>query len=139
MIPGLFIELDALPLTPNGKIDRKALPEPDFQARQSIANYVAPRNQLEQQIAQIWLEVLGLKQVGIYDNFFELGGHSLIGTKLVARLSQLVETKLSLRILFELSTIAELAQRVETLRCATQVFQQNNNSDNLDDYEEGEI
>ena len=139
MVPGFFVELETLPLTPSGKIDRRALPEPDFDSRQSTIDYIAPRNALEEQVTQIWLEVLGHKQIGIHDNFFELGGHSLIGVKLVARLSQLLEIKLPLRVLFEASTIAELAQRIETIRSANQVFQHNNHADDLNGYEEGEI
>ena len=76
MIPSYFIDLDAIPLTENGKIDRKALPEIDATA--IIKNeYVAPRNEIEEQLAQIWQEALGIEKIGITYHFFELGGHSL--------------------------------------------------------------
>jgi hypothetical protein len=78
MVPSAFVMLDALPLTPNGKVDRKALPDPDsiplFSGRKLQSHYVAPRDELEQTMVDIWQDLLGIKQVGIHDNFFELGG-----------------------------------------------------------------
>jgi amino acid adenylation domain-containing protein len=86
MIPSVWVELDALPLTPNGKINRKALSIPDFDLTGN--NYIAPRTLTEIKIAQIWQEVLNLKQVGIDDNFFELGGHSLLATQVASKIRQ---------------------------------------------------
>ncbi|MFX6118944.1 phosphopantetheine-binding protein, partial [Acinetobacter baumannii] len=72
MVPAQVIALDRLPVTPNGKLDRRALPAPVWETQ----GYVAPRNENETLLAQVWQEVLGVEQVGIHDNFFELGGHS---------------------------------------------------------------
>ncbi|WP_175653603.1 non-ribosomal peptide synthetase, partial [Pseudomonas sp. Marseille-P9899] len=86
MVPAQWLFLDQLPLTPNGKLDRKALPQPDV--AQAQATYVAPRSELEQQLAAIWCDVLKLKQVGLTDNFFELGGDSIISIQVVSRARQ---------------------------------------------------
>ncbi|HVI46052.1 MAG TPA: non-ribosomal peptide synthase/polyketide synthase [Chitinophaga sp.] len=84
MAPALWVPLEEIPLTNNGKIDRKALPEPaDTGATQH--NYVAPRNEAEHALANIWKELLGIQQVGIHDNFFELGGDSIITIQVVSR------------------------------------------------------
>ncbi|MBE9167115.1 amino acid adenylation domain-containing protein [Pleurocapsales cyanobacterium LEGE 06147] len=113
MIPSFWVELAALPLTPNGKIDRKSLPLPDPSAITLKENYIAPRTPTEEKIADIWREVLNLKQVGIHDNFFELGGHSLLATQVVSKIRQSWSVELPLRKLFELPTIAELAVELE--------------------------
>ena len=73
MVPAAIIGLTSLPLTPNGKVNRKALPEPDFSDLQSNTHFVAPRTPQEQNIADIWAQVLKLEQVSIHDSFFELG------------------------------------------------------------------
>lgn len=139
MVPSLFIKLDSLPLTPNGKIDRKALPKPEVFLAELATNLVEPRNETEEKIAQIWKEVLGLEKVGIHNNFFELGGHSLLGTKMIARLSKAFDVNFPLRTLFEIPTIAELAQRVETIRLVTQSVQKITDLPLDEDEEEGEL
>ncbi len=106
MVPTAFILLDAFPLTPNGKIDRRALPVPDLQSQ---GEYIAPRNPIEEKMAQIWGEVLKLKRVSIEDNFFELGGHSLLATQVISRLQETFEIVVPLRYLFESPTIAQLS------------------------------
>ncbi len=113
MIPTVLMRLDALPLTANGKVDRRALPAPE-QAR-SQAEYVAPRTELEEQVARIWSQVLGLPRVGVLDNFFELGGHSLNATQITSRTQQALGVRVPLRSLFEDPTIAGLAQTVQHL------------------------
>ncbi|MEH2049309.1 MAG: amino acid adenylation domain-containing protein [Nostoc sp.] len=138
MVPTIFMALEAMPLTPNGKVDRKALPKPDASRPELEANYVAPRTPIEQQIADIWTQVLNVKQVGIYDNFFELGGYSLLGIQVVSRVRQALQAEILMSNLFELPTVAELAERVETLRWATQGVQ-TADSETADDYEEGEL
>ncbi|UXE58892.1 MAG: non-ribosomal peptide synthase/polyketide synthase [Woronichinia naegeliana WA131] len=106
MVPNAFVILDALPLTPNGKIDRRALPAPDLQGK---GEYIAPRNPIEEKLAQIWAEVLKLERVSIEDNFFELGGHSLLATQVISRCQEAFEIALPLRYLFESPTIAQLS------------------------------
>ncbi|MFI0772729.1 alpha/beta fold hydrolase, partial [Streptomyces sp. NPDC021218] len=86
MVPSSMVFLEILPLTPNGKVDRRALPAPDGGRPELREEYVAPRTQVEELIAGVWSEVLGIERVGIHDNFFDLGGHSLQVAKVVNRL-----------------------------------------------------
>ncbi len=116
MVPIAFVVLERLPLTPNGKVDHKALPAPDTSRPELDNAFVAPRTAVEQVLAQIWSELLGLTQVGIYDNFFSLGGHSLLATQVVARLRAAFGVELPLRRLFEAPTIGTLAQQVSAAR-----------------------
>lgn len=115
MVPAVFIPLEKLPLTPSGKIDRRALPEPDIVRSDMNATYVAPRNSTEQRIAEIWQQVLKLERLGIHDNFFDLGGHSLLATQVLSRLRLSLDVDLPLRTFFEVPTIADLAERIETI------------------------
>ncbi|OBQ12654.1 amino acid adenylation domain-containing protein [Anabaena sp. AL09] len=112
MIPAAFVFLENLPLTANGKINRRALPVPDTSQRNLEVDFVLPSTDTEQELADIWTEVLKLKQVGINDNFFELGGHSLVATQVISRLREVFFLDFPLRYLFENPTIAELAQKV---------------------------
>ncbi len=108
MVPSIFMLLDALPLTPNGKIDRRALPS----ASPSPAvedTFVAPQDELELQLTQIWQDVLSVESIGIHDNFFELGGHSLLGVRLVAQIEKALHQSLSVASLFQAPTIEQLA------------------------------
>src|SRR5205085_6382755 len=77
MVPSSFVLLEALPLTPNGKVDRLALPAPAQVRGEAEEPFVAPRTPIEEVLAGIWAEVLGLERVGVFDNFLEIGGHSL--------------------------------------------------------------
>jgi acyl carrier protein len=113
MVPSAFVLLDALPLSPNGKIDRRALLAPDQTRPELVEPFVAPRNPLEEVVAGIWAEVLGLEQVGIHDHFLELGGHSLLATQIMSRLQDIFPLELPLRYLFESPTVAGLAERIE--------------------------
>ncbi|MBE9216799.1 non-ribosomal peptide synthetase, partial [Plectonema cf. radiosum LEGE 06105] len=113
MVPGAFITLEALPLTPNGKVDRKALPLPDTLRPELQETYVAPQTNIEKQLANIWVKVLGLDKIGINDNFFELGGHSLLATQVISRINKTFNIELPLRRLFEFSTLAKLAKIIE--------------------------
>jgi amino acid adenylation domain-containing protein len=119
MIPLAFVVLEAIPLTPNGKIDRKALPIPDSSYFSLEASFVAPRTSIEEVLAAIWSNLLGLEQVGIHDNFFELGGHSLLATQVISRLRETFSVELPVRCLFEAPTIAELGESIEASRSQT--------------------
>lgn len=112
MVPSAFVMLKSLPLTANGKIDRKKLPVPEQIPPELAATFVAPRNQTEEAIAQIWVEVLAVERVGIYDGFFELGGHSLLATQIISRIRQTLQVELSLRQFFDTPTVADLAVMV---------------------------
>ena len=89
MIPSAFVPLEALPLTASGKIDRLALPDPDTLAADREASYVAPRDEVETEIARIWSELLGVERVGIHDDFFDLGGQSLLAAQVIMRVRRL--------------------------------------------------
>ena len=110
MIPSAFLLLDELPLTPNGKVDRKALPAPDSMRRLEDETYVAPRNAVEETLAGMWAQLLGVERVGVFDNFFDLGGHSLLATRLLSSLRKIFRLELTLREVFEAMTIARLAE-----------------------------
>ena len=116
MIPSFFVFLERFPLTPNGKIDRNALPSTDGERPQLDQGLVEPRTEIEELIAQVWREVLQLDKIGVHDNFFELGGHSLLATRVVARLRRSFNLDIALRKLFELPTVAGLAQHISLLR-----------------------
>jgi hypothetical protein len=111
MIPGAFVVLDAFPLSPNGKLDRKALPAPDRSAV-TAREYEAPEGVVEEAIAGIWRELLKLESVGRRDHFFELGGTSLLATQFVARLRDAIGVNLALLKIFQVPTLAELAESV---------------------------
>ncbi|SNS01129.1 non-ribosomal peptide synthetase [Flavobacterium sp. ov086] len=111
MVPQLWVTLDAMPLTGNGKLDKKSLPNPDS-SELSSKEYVAPRNETETQLAEIWQNLLGLGQVGIHDNFFELGGHSLLATRLVSMIRKELRIEVSIREVFEHTTISGLGTHI---------------------------
>jgi amino acid adenylation domain-containing protein/non-ribosomal peptide synthase protein (TIGR01720 family) len=112
MVPAAFVLLPALPLNPNGKVERRALPAPLRPAPGMGTDYVAPRTPVEETLAQIWGQVLGLEQIGIHNNFFELGGDSIRSIQIVARANQ-AGLKFTTKHLFQHQTIAELAAVVE--------------------------
>ncbi|HVF59868.1 MAG TPA: amino acid adenylation domain-containing protein [Thermoanaerobaculia bacterium] len=112
MVPTFFVPLSVLPLDPNGKLDRRALPEPVADAS-DLEGMSLPRTPVEELVAGIWAEVLGIERFGVHDDFFELGGHSLLATRIVSRLRRDCGVELSLRRLFEHPTVAELAADVE--------------------------
>ncbi|MFC3653321.1 amino acid adenylation domain-containing protein [Dyella humi] len=108
MIPSAFVPLDVLPVTPNGKLDRKALPAPDGEALAHRA-YEAPQGEIEQRLAEIWSELLGVERVGRHDDFFELGGHSLLVIQLFTRLRDNFGIDIPLAKIINAPTIASLA------------------------------
>jgi amino acid adenylation domain-containing protein len=109
MVPAFFVTLAELPLTPHGKVDRRALPAPERTRAQSEGSYVAARTPVEELLATIWCEVLGLEQVGVHDNFFHLGGDSIRIIQVGAQ-AQKFGLEFSIVQLFEHKTIAALAQ-----------------------------
>ena len=113
MVPEYLIELDKLPLSANGKVDRNALPEIDVSFMSE--EYVAPRNEIEQKLAEIWSDILKIdkSKVGIYDNFFHLGGHSLLAIQLVARIHAKLNCEIIIKNLFDKPKLMDLALFIE--------------------------
>ena len=109
MVPSVYVPLEALPLTPHGKVDRAALPAPAVSLSRAGREYIAPQNDLQQQLVDIWEELFKLHPIGINDNFFELGGHSLQMIMLVARVEERLGKRVSMAELFEDPTIEHLA------------------------------
>ncbi|NOK35298.1 non-ribosomal peptide synthase/polyketide synthase, partial [Corallococcus exercitus] len=112
MVPAAYVALEALPLSTSGKVDRQALPVPDGTGA-ATTEYLAPRTAIEQGVAAIWREVLGVEQVGLQDEFMALGGHSLLATQVISRVRAAFGVELPLRALFESASLEELARRVE--------------------------
>ncbi|RUG33805.1 non-ribosomal peptide synthetase, partial [Pseudomonas aeruginosa] len=110
-VPAHLMLLERMPLTVNGKLDRQALPQPDASLSQQA--YRAPGSELEQRIAAIWSEILGVERVGLDDNFFELGGHSLLATRVISRVRQEQQLDASLKALFERPVLEAFAQGLE--------------------------
>jgi amino acid adenylation domain-containing protein len=113
MVPSAFVTLKEIPLTPNGKIDKRALPAPS-QTRPALReNYLAPRNELEQMLAAMWCEILGLEQVGVRDNFFDLGGDSIRGAIFINRLQERLGEIVHVVVIFTMPSVEQLAQYLE--------------------------
>ena len=110
LVPSAFVSLQAMPLTPHGKVDRAALPVPDYDSFELKHEFTPPSTPAEGMLAEIWTDLLGLKQVGVHDDFFDLGGHSLLIPQLISRINQTFEVEMSLMTFFEKTTISELAQ-----------------------------
>ncbi|HYH80576.1 MAG TPA: phosphopantetheine-binding protein, partial [Longimicrobium sp.] len=111
MVPNAFVPLAALPQTPTGKLDTRTLPAPDYQAGEDA--YVAPRTPVEESLAAMWAEVLGLERVGVHENFFEIGGHSLLAMRIVSRIRESLDGEIGVVALFESPTIDALARVIE--------------------------
>ncbi|BAV05927.1 amino acid adenylation domain-containing protein [Filimonas lacunae] len=112
MIPDYYVQLDSIPLTASGKADKKALPLPDGMeiTRQP---YVAPGNETETKLAEIWSVLLGNDKPGVHDNFFELGGHSLLVMRLVALIREQLGLEVAIRAVFEYPDIESLAKLID--------------------------
>ncbi|WP_299767299.1 amino acid adenylation domain-containing protein [uncultured Dokdonia sp.] len=113
MVPMYYKQLENLPLSPNGKVDRKALALIDAEAVQSTHEYIAPRNEIEEEVASIWCSVFNLTKIGVYDSFIELGGESLMAIQITTRINETFEFKMPLNKIFELKTIAHIASYIE--------------------------
>ncbi len=109
MVPRIYVYVDTMPLSTNGKVNRKALPVPVLDSK---TEFVAPRNEVENILTNIWKEELGIENVGVNDNFFEIGGHSLLLTRVHSRLNKQFQREFSLIDLFTHSTISALAKYV---------------------------
>jgi hypothetical protein len=111
-LPTALVLIETLPLTTSGKLDRRALPDPETDV---VRDALAPRDDLERVLADIWTQVLARNGFGIHDSFFELGGHSLLATQVVSRIRTRLGVDVPLRHVFEHPTIARLAEIVRSL------------------------
>ena len=116
MIPSAFVMLDSLPRTGSGKLDRRALPKPDASGEAETNDSPVLRTPVEESLAGIWAEVLGLRRVGVTANFFELGGHSLLATQVISRVRNQFHIDLPVMTVFEEPTIAGMALRITQLQ-----------------------
>jgi acyl carrier protein len=114
MIPALWLSMESIPLTSNGKVDKRKLPAVDAGELLS-GQYVAPRNQTESVLAEIWQDLLGVDRVGIHDNFFELGGDSIKSIQLISQIKKKFKIKISVKQLFQAKHIIALADYIEVL------------------------
>ncbi len=112
MIPSAFVVMERLPLLPNGKVDRRSLPQPDADGRE----HVPPSTPTEEALAEIWRSLMGVEQVGADDDFFRLGGHSLLATRVAARARDAFGIELPLPVLFQETTLAQLAAWIDRER-----------------------
>ncbi|OBH51703.1 non-ribosomal peptide synthetase [Mycobacterium colombiense] len=110
LVPAAVVAIDALPLTVNGKLDSRALPAPEYRD----SKYRAPGNAIEEVLAGVYADVLGLDRVSVDDSFFDLGGDSLTAMRLIAAVNKSLNTRLGVRTLFDAPTVAHLAPRVRT-------------------------
>src|SRR5262249_47214102 len=118
MLPNAFVILEKMPLTINGKIDKKALMQLEISYINTLAHYIAPRSPEDQDLINIWAEVLKINPVSIsiHDNFFALGGHSLLAIQVIARARALFQVELSLADLFNFLTVEDLIDHIHSLR-----------------------
>jgi acyl-coenzyme A synthetase/AMP-(fatty) acid ligase/acyl carrier protein len=115
MVPSTFVVLESLPVSPNGKLNRRALPDPDNARPELVREFVPPSTPVEQAVAEIFSEVLEVRQVGLHDDFFELGGHSLLATRVVSRLRDRFQIEMTPRFLFESPRVDEMGSRISEL------------------------
>ncbi|MBZ5494749.1 MAG: amino acid adenylation domain-containing protein, partial [Acidobacteriia bacterium] len=112
MVPTAYVRLETIPLTVNGKLDRRALPEPDDAHVQQA--YEAPVGEVEEIVAEIWSDILGVKRVGRWDNFFDLGGHSLLGVLMATWIRHRLGLEVAISELFAHPALADFAAKVQT-------------------------
>ena len=109
MVPAAVVVLEALPLTVNGKLDTRALPAPEYQ---NADRYRAPANAVEEILAGIYAQVLGLERVGVDDSFFDLGGDSLSAMRVIAAINTALDAQLAVRTLFDAPSVRSLSQQL---------------------------
>ena len=126
MIPSAFVQLEAFPLQPNGKLDRRALPATKTMEviEEPMPSHQAPRTPLEQQLMEIWAQILDVPSVGITENFFEIGGHSLLVAQVLTRVRETIGVDLPLRMMFLSPTIERLAEAIERVQQRTSELRQ---------------
>jgi amino acid adenylation domain-containing protein len=115
MVPEIFVRLESLPLSPNGKVDRALLPAPTEENTLRDQEITAPRTDVEKTVANMLGTLLGTDRVDVEGNFFVLGGHSLVGAQLIARIRNTYGVEMSLRVLYEGPTVAQLALEIERM------------------------
>ncbi len=115
MVPSFFVLMQKLPMTANGKVDRRALPEPD-RSLSEVHELIVPRDKTEQVVADIWSDVLRIKQFSVMSDFFELGGHSLLATQIISRVRDAFQIELPVTSIFENRTVAELSKSINKVR-----------------------
>ena len=120
MVPTALVVLAELPLMANGKVARRNLPDPDWTQPDGQKTFVAPHTAVEERLAAIWSEVLGVERISIDDNFFDMGGHSLLATQVMLRVAETFDLEVELQRLFDRPTVAGLAEEIEMLRWAAQ-------------------
>jgi hypothetical protein len=108
MLPSAFVSLPTLPLLPFGKVDRNALPAPNW-GRPAGSDYIGPRTPVEETLAQLWSELLGVQQFGVHDSFFDLGGNSLLAAQAIGRANTALGIDLPLSALFDAPTVEQQA------------------------------
>ncbi|WP_342026023.1 amino acid adenylation domain-containing protein [Cytobacillus pseudoceanisediminis] len=113
MVPSIYVSMEQFPLLPNGKLNRNGLPEPMPEAIKLEDDWEKPQTEIEEEVARIWGELLGLPRIGRDYDFYELGGHSLLATQLISRLRGVFGVELSLRNLLQGSTVAKMSQEIE--------------------------
>ncbi|MFI6442940.1 amino acid adenylation domain-containing protein, partial [Streptomyces sp. NPDC050759] len=118
MVPSVIVELPEIPLLPSGKVDRSRLPVPEAERPDLSAGYVAPRGPVQEVLAGIWADLLGLDRVGAEDDFFELGGHSLLVTRVMSRVRDTFDVEVPFGALFDAPTVAGLADAIDEQRAS---------------------
>lgn len=136
MVPAYYMPLASMPLSANGKLDRKKLPEPDGMGLSGSKAYVAPANELEEQLVHIWQDLLGREKVGVRDNFYEIGGNSIKIIRLSKILSKTLDKDISVALLFQYPNIADLVDYItqEPVICETADFDSNELAEDLDKF-----
>jgi len=108
MIP-VFVVLDSLPMTDHGKVDHQALPAPEDFTQFMAHTYVAPGTPLEEVLAKIWADVMGIERVGVNDDFFQLGGHSMLATQIISQVREALQTEVPFNTIFDSPTVGGMA------------------------------
>ncbi len=116
MLPDTYIKLEEIPLTLTGKIDYKLLPEPVGMELINELNYVAPRNEMEIQLAAIWSKIMNREKIGVKDDFFMLGGNSLIMIQIINECLKTLNVKITIKDLFTNTTIETLAKYIQFIQ-----------------------